>query len=126
MVADVLVVFQVPPSSKLYCAVNPAMGGNAGTVIAVLQVLATTGAAGAVGKTTKLAVPIHDPAVVVNVAVKHPAVVGENTPVVGSIVPPPVTDHVPNEVPVLVKVTVFPLAHELAAVIVSPICIVTV
>ena len=42
------------PSSKLYWAVNPVTVARTGTVIAVLQVLLTTGAAGAAGKITAL------------------------------------------------------------------------
>jgi hypothetical protein len=103
---------QFIPSSKLYWAVNPVTAARAGTVMVVLQVLLTTGAAGAAGKTTKFFVSLQLPVVVVKVAVKHPAVVGVNTPVVAPMVPPPLTVHVPAAVPVLVKVTVGPPTQE--------------
>lgn len=106
----------VIPSLKLYSAVKPVTTARAGTVMAVLQVLLTTGAAGAAGKTTKFFVSLQLPVVVVNVAVKHPAVVGVNIPVVEPMVPPPLTVHVPAAVPVLVKVTVEPPAQEFCTV----------
>ena len=107
----------VIPSLKLYSAVKPVTTARAGTVMAVLQVLLTTGAAGAAGKTTKFFVSLQLPVVVVNVAVKHPAVVGVNTPVVAPILPPPLTVHVPPAgPPVCVNVAVLPPAHELDTV----------
>jgi len=54
VVGDILPVPHVMPSSKLYWAVNPVTAARTGTVIAVLQVLLTTGAAGAAGKITTL------------------------------------------------------------------------
>jgi hypothetical protein len=73
---------------------------------------------GAAGNTTKLLVLPHPGVVgVVYVAVKHPAVVGVNTPVLASILPPPLTVHVPPVAPpVCVKVTVPPPIHEFATV----------
>ena len=89
-------------------------------VSAALHVLETTGADGAAGKTTNDFVSVQFATGVVYVAVKHPAVVGVNTPVAGSMVPPPDTDQVPPVVPpACVKVTVLPPAHALEVVTVA-------
>jgi hypothetical protein len=91
----------------LYCAVNPLTDGTAGKTKAELQVLA-----GAVivrlGNTTKLFVSVHPGLGVVYVALKQPAVDGVKTPVVGLIVPPPLTVHVPPVAPTVCVNVTFP------------------
>jgi hypothetical protein len=102
----------------LYCNVKPATVATVGNVKAALHVLAGAVNTGAVGNTTKLFVSLH-PGVVpeVYVAVKHPAVDGVNTPLLASMVPPPLTAHVPpGAAPVCVNVTAPPPIQELGAV----------
>jgi hypothetical protein len=85
-----------PGICTAYSAVNP---GTSATAVrfakGALQVFAGVIREGAEGNTTKFFVSEQLVPCAVYVAVKHPAVVGVNTPVAASIVPPPLTVHVP-------------------------------
>jgi hypothetical protein len=85
---------QVTPSSKLYSTLKPVTGGGAVTTIGPQPVL-TIGAVTA-GNTTKKAVsPQIAGCAAVKMARQQPGVVGVNTPVEASMVPPPFTVQVP-------------------------------
>lgn len=73
---------------------------------------------GEAGNTTKLSEP-SQPEDAIYLATQQPAALGLKTPVAGSIVPPPVTDHVPPEPPVCVNVILPPPIQELGAVTVK-------
>ena len=105
------------PPSILYCTVNPDTAVTVGSVNAALHVFAGTANIGAEGNTTKFFVSLHATPGVVYVAVKHPAVLGVNTPVLELIVPPPLTVQVPFAAPPdCAKVTVPPPIHALEVV----------
>ena len=84
----------VTPSSKLYSIVKPATVGGGVTIIGPQPAL-TTGADTA-GNTTNIAVSAQMAGcAAVKIARQHPGVVGVNTPVDASMLPPPFIVHVP-------------------------------
>ena len=93
-VGGLLFAPQVTPSSKLYSILKPATVGGAVTTIGPQPVL-TVGAVTA-GNTTKNAVsPQMAGCAAVKIARQHPGVVGVNTPVDASMLPPPLIVQVP-------------------------------
>src|SRR5512138_2039770 len=100
---------------------NPVTDGGGETTIGPQPEL--TVGVGAAGNTTNSLLPLHTfGSGVVYVAVKHPGVVGENTPVDELMVPPPLTVHVPpGGAPVYVKFTFPPPTQEFGAVTFVPV-----
>ena len=88
-------------------------------VSAVPQVLDTTGAAGAAGKTTKALLPTQ-PLGGVYVMVKQPAEFGVNTPDEFILPPPDTLQEPPTAPPVCENVTVPPFMQALLPFMVGP------